>query len=83
MVLSYRTTYTHSADFPGLVATANCSVLISTYQAGQLCALGTGAEQLHVQFEPFPRAMGIAIHPSCVSVASGGMIWKLESAGAA
>ncbi len=33
--------YRHTANLPSLLREANCSLLVSTYQAGKLLAIGT------------------------------------------
>jgi uncharacterized protein (TIGR03032 family) len=71
--------FSHSENFPGLLEELNCSLLVSTYQAGQLCSFGTEHGKLHVALEPFSLAMGIALHPRRVAVGSRGLIWFLES----
>ncbi len=38
--------FNHSSNFADIVAQAGCSLLVSTYQAGQLCAFGTHADGL-------------------------------------
>lgn len=73
--------YSHSSNFPGVLAELSSSLLASTYQAGQLCSFGTHEGKLHVSLEPFSVAMGIALHPRRVAIGSRGIIWVMESAG--
>lgn len=75
------TNFSHSHGFPDLLAELNSSLLVSTYQAGQLCSFGMHQGKLHVALDSFSVAMGIALHPRKVAVGSRGMIWFLESAG--
>ncbi len=75
--------FSHSSNFPEVLAGLGSSLLVSTYQAGQLCSFGTHAGQLQVSLEPFSVAMGIAIHPRRVAVGSRGIIWVMESGGRA
>src|SRR5262245_49881068 len=73
--------YSHSMNFPELLVELNCSLLVSTYQAGQLCSFGTHEGKLQVALEPFSVAMGIALHPRKIAIGSRGLIWFLESGG--
>ncbi len=75
--------FTHSSNFPDLLTEAGCSLLVSTYQAGQLCAFGTHEGKLQVDLQPYAQAMGIAVSPRRVAVGTRGMIWQLEPAGRA
>lgn len=67
----------HSALFPTVLAEIGCSLLISTYQAGQLVAVGVAGEDLSLSFRAFDRAMGVAVGPDRIVVASKGQIWSL------
>ena len=73
--------FSHSANFPGLLSELRSSLLVTTYQAGQVCSFGTHEGKLHVALEPFSVAMGIALHPLKIAVGSRGLIWFLESGG--
>jgi|694.fasta_scaffold145619_1 uncharacterized protein (TIGR03032 family) len=72
--------FNHSSNFADIVAQAGCSLLVSTYQAGQLCAFGTHEGKLHVELQSYPLAMGIAVSPQRVAIGSRGLIWQLEPA---
>jgi uncharacterized protein (TIGR03032 family) len=69
--------FQHSAGFPGVLDEARCSLLVSTYQAGQLVAIGVADGQLHLSFRRFDRAMGVAVGETEVAVAGKGQIWTL------
>jgi len=73
--------FSHSSNFADVLAEAGCSLLVSTYQAGQLCAFGTHEGKLQVDLQPYPLAMGIAVSPRRVAVGTRGLIWQLEPAG--
>ena len=75
------TNFSHSPDFPWVLGESGGSLLVSTYQAGQVGAFGMHDGKLSVSFEPFTVAMGIAVHPRKVVVGSRGILWQLESAG--
>lgn len=73
--------FSHTAEFPKVLSGLGGSLLVSTYQAGQVCAFGTVGNDLSVALESFSVAMGIAVHPARVAVGSKGIIWFLDSAG--
>src|SRR5262245_58346672 len=73
--------FSHSTSFPAVLAELNSSLLVSTYQAGQVCSFAAHEGKLHAALEPFSVAMGIALHPRKVAVGSRGLIWFLESGG--
>jgi uncharacterized protein (TIGR03032 family) len=68
----------HSALFPRVLEEARCSLLVSTYQAGQLVAVGVADGQLTFSFRGFDRAMGIAIGADRIAVGGKGQIWSLH-----
>ena len=68
----------HSSRFPELLVEAGCSLLVSTYQAGQLVSLGVADGELVLAFRGFDRAMGIAVGPDRVAVGGREQIWMLE-----
>lgn len=57
---------------------AGCSLLVSTYQAGQLVAVGVAEGQLTFSFRGFDRAMGIAVGADRIAVGGKGQIWSLR-----
>ncbi len=73
--------YAHSESFPDILAGLQSSLLVTTYQAGQLVSFGTHQGKLQLALEPFSVAMGLARHPRRLAVGSRGLIWFLESAG--
>jgi len=57
---------------------AECSLLVSTYQAGQLVAVGVTDGQLSLSFRGLDRAMGIAVGEDRIAVGGKGQIWLLH-----
>jgi len=51
---------TLSPNFPGLLANGGISLLVTTYQAGQLITLRHDGQGLNTHFCHFPRPMGLA-----------------------
>jgi uncharacterized protein (TIGR03032 family) len=68
----------HSAGLPGLLDEAGCALLVSTYQAGQVVAVGVAEEQLTFSFRRFDHAMGLALAPGRLAVAGKGQVWMLK-----
>jgi uncharacterized protein (TIGR03032 family) len=50
---------------------------VSTYQAGQLVAVGVADGRLSLAFRGFERAMGIAVGPDRIAVGGQGVVWTL------
>jgi uncharacterized protein (TIGR03032 family) len=55
------------------------SLLISTYQAGRLVAVGVSRSVLNVTLHSFERAMGLAVAPDRIALGGGPQIWFLQS----
>ena len=68
----------HSDLLPQVLEEAVCSLLISTYQAGQLVAVGVADGQLTFSFRGFDRAMGIAVGEDRIALGGKGQIWSLH-----
>jgi uncharacterized protein (TIGR03032 family) len=67
----------HSDLLPRVLEDAACSLLVSTYQAGQLVAVGVAEEQLVFAFRRFDRAMGVAVGADRIAVGGREQIWML------
>ena len=52
--------------------------MVSTYQAGQLVAVGVADGQLTFSFRGFDRAMGIAVGADRIAVGGKEQIWSLR-----
>jgi uncharacterized protein (TIGR03032 family) len=72
--------YEHSRDFISILEQISSTLMISTYQAGKLVAVGTHQGQLELSFHNFEQAMGIAVSPRKVAVGSKGSVWIMRSA---
>ncbi|MFN8190390.1 MAG: TIGR03032 family protein [Nocardioidaceae bacterium] len=70
--------FQHSADFAALLEAAGCSLLISTYQAGQLVAVGVADGRPEFSFRGFDRAMGVAVGADRLAVAGKSQVWWLR-----
>jgi uncharacterized protein (TIGR03032 family) len=70
--------FTHSPSFPEVLTRSGGSLLVSTYQAGQLLSIGVDDDQLTFDFHRFDQAMGVAVGHDRVAVGVKGQIWFLH-----
>lgn len=68
----------HSASFAEVLEEAGCSLLVSTYQAGQLVAIGVHEGRPTFSFRSFDQAMGVAIGADRIAVGGKGQVWSLS-----
>jgi len=64
----------HTTTFPELLDQANCSLVVSTYQAGKLILLRSNGESLNTHFVSLPKPMGVAFDKGRLSVGSGAQV---------
>lgn len=70
--------WTSSGSFPELLAELGCSLLVSTYQAGQLAAIGTHEGRLQLNFRRYDQAMGVGVGGPSIAVGSRDQVWFLR-----
>jgi len=73
-----RHEYTHS--LPPLLSQLGISLLVSTYQAGKVVAVGVAQGHLTLSYHNFERAMGLAVKPDGIAVGARAQVWLLRSA---
>src|SRR5262249_50226733 len=73
-----RHEYTHS--LPPLLSQLGVSLLVSTYQAGKVAAVGVADGELTLSYHNFERAMGLAVKHDAIAVAARAQIWSLHAA---
>src|SRR5262249_60851625 len=73
-----RHEYTHS--LPPLLSQLGVSLLVSTYQAGKVVAVGVAAGELTRSYHNFERAMRLAVKPDGIAVAAPAHVWALHAA---
>ena len=71
--------YEASENLVDILTQVGSSLLISTYQAGRLIAVGVSQGKLNVTLHAYERAMGIAVAHDRVAVGSGPQIFFLQS----
>jgi uncharacterized protein (TIGR03032 family) len=70
--------FVHSDSFPDALERSGCSLLVSTYQAGQLVTVGARDGRVEVDFRHFDRAMGVAVGADSVVVGTDRAVWHLR-----
>src|SRR5262245_64086775 len=73
-----RHEYTRS--LPPLLSQLGVSLLVSTYQAGKVVAVGVAQGELTLSYHNFERAMGLAVRPDGLAVAARAQVWFLQAA---
>jgi uncharacterized protein (TIGR03032 family) len=73
-----RHEYTHS--LPPLLNQLGVTLLVSTYQAGKVVAVGAARGELTLSYHNFERAMGLAVKPDGIAVGARAQVWFLRSA---
>ena len=71
--------YRFTANWAEILSQLRASILISSYHAGELVAVGVGLQGLELSFHHFERAMGIAVQPNRIAVGTQTAIWFLSS----
>jgi uncharacterized protein (TIGR03032 family) len=70
----------YSRSLPPLLSQLGVSLLVSTYQAGKVIAVGVASGELTLSYHNFERAMGLAVKPDSIAVAARAQVWFLQSA---
>lgn len=71
--------YEHSLSLAPLLEKLGITVLVSTYQAGKMVAIGTHEGRLSQSFHNFDRPMGVAVGADRIAVAARNQIWLLRN----
>ena len=70
----------YTRTLPPLLSQLGVSLLVSTYQAGKVVAVGVAQGELTLSYHNFERAMGLAVKPDCIAVGARAQVWFLKSA---
>lgn len=70
--------FQHSTSLPEVLTAADCALLVSTYQAGQVAAVGVADEAVTFSFRRFDKAMGMALGRPGLAVAGKDQVWLLR-----
>ncbi len=72
--------FEHTHGFVPLLESLRISLLVTTYQAGQLLSIGASRGAINIGFNHFEQAMGVAVKPGRIAVGTRRQIWYLHSA---
>ncbi len=67
----------YSRGLPPLLSQLGASLLVSTYQAGKVVAVGVHQGELTLSYHNFERAMGLAVTPDGLAVGARAQVWFL------
>lgn len=70
----------YTPSLPTLLSRLGVSLLVSTYQAGKVVAVGVADGDLTLSYHNFERAMGLAVRPDGIAVGARAQVWFLTSA---
>lgn len=60
--------FEYTDQFPEILSATGCSLLVSTYQAGQVIVIGTNKGGITVSYLTTPRPMGIAVSERQIAI---------------
>jgi uncharacterized protein (TIGR03032 family) len=80
MVETRNMRYVYSDSLPSVLGQLNGSLLLSTYQTGNLVVLSARQGKLAVSFHTFERPMGMALRPGWLAVGTRTQVWFLRNA---
>jgi uncharacterized protein (TIGR03032 family) len=75
-----QASFHHSASFVEVLRSLRCTLLLSTYEAGQLIAVGADDERLRLNVHQFDQAVGVAAKDETIAVGTRGQVWFLRNA---
>jgi uncharacterized protein (TIGR03032 family) len=70
----------YTPSLPTLLSQLGVSLLVSTYQAGKVVAVGVAQGELSLSYHNFERAMGMAVKRDGIAVAARAQVWLLQGA---
>jgi uncharacterized protein (TIGR03032 family) len=70
----------YTRTFPALLNQLGVSLVVSTYQAGKVVAVGVAQAELTLSYHNFERAMGLAVKPNGIAVGARAQVWFLRGA---
>ena len=74
-----RFRYVHSTNFPALLEAMGASLVVSTYQAGKMVVFRAKGGKLSMLLRTFDKAMGLAVDPRRIAIATTYQIWTLRN----
>jgi uncharacterized protein (TIGR03032 family) len=70
--------FRHTQSFTDVLRQLGCTLLVSTYQAGKLIAIGAHGDGLRFSLHQFDQAMGVAANRNTIAVGARGQLWFLR-----
>jgi uncharacterized protein (TIGR03032 family) len=70
----------YTCTLPALLRQLDVSLLVSTYQAGKVVAVGVAQDELTLSYHNFEQAMGLAVKHDGIAVGARAQVWFLRSA---
>lgn len=67
---------THTSTFPEILHSLGISLLVTTYQAGQLIVVRADGSSLNTHFRPFPMPMGLAVDGARLALGTRVQVWQ-------
>lgn len=77
MTIEFASQYTD--NFPRLLKMIGGSLLISTYQAGQLVLLRSDGKSINTHFLGMEKPMGLTFKNGCIAIGSGARVWEYRA----
>ena len=74
-----RYSYRHTPELAEFLEATGTSILVSTYQAGKLAVFRSHQRRMSMLLRSFDQAMGIAVAPGRIAIASKYQIWTLRN----
>ena len=71
--------YHFSEGLPQLLTELECSLLVSTYQAGKVAVVSAAQNAINFSFHNFDQAMGLALGSNILAVGTQSQIWFLHA----
>lgn len=72
--------YVHSPEVVALLRNLRAALLVTTYQAGKLIVFHANGERLSMLLRSFDRAMGLAVDPARLALATRWQVWTFDNA---
>src|SRR4051812_9590760 len=69
----------HTASFAQLLRAMDCSLLVSTYQAGKLVILRAEGDGVNTHFRGFHTPMGVACDGERLAVGTAMEVWEFHN----
>jgi hypothetical protein len=69
----------HTTNFPAILDGLNCSLLVTTYQAGKLVVVRSDSGVINTHFRAFNKPMGMAVGRGRLAVGTATEVWEFRN----